>query len=217
MQIERILNNDLTILAARSNEGKSIFLAQLVKEYTQKFNGTVWVCGMKEEITNKLPVKTFKSLIELEEIESAIVIIDEVGQLFDLTDKRKQKQVDQTLRTVNHKGNKILLAGLPTDFKKYLCAKAKCFLLKSLKITDLINGSEIKSVVSQYSGDEKGTFLLKIPINEVLCYDGHYWKEKVEYVAEFDTKKNNTNLFEQKVQQKEQLFVTKKKGTEKHS
>ncbi len=195
MKIERILKNDVSMLTARSNEGKTMLLCNIIKEYEKKYNGVVWAFGMKEELVEKLKIKQFSSLIELEEIKNAIIIIDEIGIIFDLENRKKKKQIDNTLRMINHNNNKLLLTGLPTDFKKYLCGKVKCFLFKALKISDLINGSDAKEIVNQYNGIEKGAFILNIPKDKVLCYDGNFWKENVKYNKEFDTKTNNVGLF----------------------
>ena len=222
MQIKRILSNDLSIMTARSNEGKTMVLVNLIKEYQKSFNGDIWVFGIKPEVTDKLKVKTFTSLLELEQIKEAVIIIDECGLLFDLDNRKNRKQVDLTLRLVNHNGNKILLSGLPTDFKKYLCAKAKCFMFKTLQMSDLINGSQAKEIVNQHKGVEKGTYLLTLPINKMLCYcpnkskKGHYWIEDIEYLPEFDTKSNNKDLFIKNVQKmciKRAKKVQKQKST----
>jgi len=195
MNIKRILKNDLSIFMARSNEGKTMALVNLILAYKKRFDGDIWVFGMKEEITLALGVKTFQSLVELEQIKESIIVIDEVGLIFDLDNRKQKKQIDLTFRKVNHNGNKIILCGLPTDFKKYICAKAKCFMYKTLKISDLINGSEAKEVINQYNGDEKGTYILGLPINKMLCFDGHYWLEDIDYLIEFDTKRENKDLF----------------------
>lgn len=201
MDIKRILSNDLSVLTARSNEGKTMALVNIILEYKKEFNGDIWVFGVNKHLTDILKVKTFTSLLELEQIKEAIVIIDEVGLIFDLENRKNRKQIDLTLRLVNHNGNKILLSGLPTDFKKYICAKAKCFMFKTLQVSDLINGSQAKEIVMQHKGVEKGTYILDIPIDKMLCYcpnkskQGHYWIETIKYLKEYDTKVDNKDLF----------------------
>lgn len=208
--LKRLLQNDLGILCGRSNEGKTMALINIITAYQDNYDGKIWVFGMKKELTNRLGVNTFESLLELEQISDSIIIIDEVGLLFDLDNRKKKKQVDTTLRMVNHNNNKILLSGLPTDFKKYICGKSKYFLYKTLKISDLINGSDIKEAIKQYEGTGKGSFLLHVPIDKMLCYDGHYWYQDVKYNSTFDTKANNKDLFVPK-------NVPIKKGTKKLS
>ena len=196
MNTERILNNDLGILMSRSNEGKTHTLCALIEEYKRQFNGNVTTFGFRDELIDLLNVNSFSSLIELEEIRNSIIIVDEVGSLFDLENRTKRHLIESTLRLVNHRGNKILLSGLPSDFKKFLCAKAKVFLFKTLMISDLINGSLAKEILLQYRGPGLGTYTLLFDKGTMLCYDGTFWKESCSYNEKFDTKKNNENLFQ---------------------
>ena len=195
MNTERILNNDLGILMSRSDEGKTHTLCTLITEYKKQFNGNVTTFGFRDELIDLLNVKSFSSLIELEEIRNSIIIVDEVGSLFDLENRTKRHLIESTLRLVNHRGNKILLSGLPSDFKKFLCAKAKVFLFKTLMISDLVNGSLGKEILMQYRGPGLGTYTLLFDKGTMLCYDGTFWRENVSYNEKFDTKKNNENLF----------------------
>lgn len=195
MKIERILNNDLTILLARSNEGKTQTIINLIKGYKEKYKGDVQTFGISKIITDKLKVNTFNSLLELEKIKNSIILIDEVATIFDLEDRKYRKQIENILRLVNHNGNKIFLSGLCSDFKKFLCAKAKCFLFKGLNISDLINGSLAKEILLQYKGDGVGVYNFELPKDKLLCYDGQYFIEEVKYYKELDLKTGNINLF----------------------
>ena len=199
MEIERILNNDLGILMSRSDEGKTHTLCYLIEQYKKQYNGTVTTFGFRDELLNLLNVKSFSSLIELEEIRNSIIIVDEAGALFDLEDRKKRRQIESTLRLVNHRNNKILLSGLPSDFKKFLCAKAKLFLFKTLMISDLINGSMAKEILMQYRGIGLGTHTLLLDKGTMLCFDGTFWRESVSYNEKYDTKTGNENLFVKKV------------------
>lgn len=192
------MDNDLSLLMGMSNSAKSSFLYSLIKEYKDKYNGEVYAYGLDHTICLMLGVKTFSSLPELELIKGGIVIIDEVKKLIDISDRRNRKQVDNVFRLVNHKGNKMILSGLPSDFPKYICAKAKVFMYKSLAITDLINGCKAKTHLLDYKGDGIGNYTLDLPINEVLCYDDGYWNETFKYNEAFDTKKDNPDLFVKK-------------------
>ncbi|MCK4260103.1 MAG: hypothetical protein KAX49_14080 [Halanaerobiales bacterium] len=195
MEIERILNNDIGVLMSRSNEGKTHTLCSLIQEYKQKYNGSVTTFGFKDALINLLDVQSFSSLIELEEIRNSVIIVDEVGILFDLENRKKRRMIEGTLRLVNHRGNKILLSGLPSDFKKFLCAKSKVFLFKTLMISDLINGSLAKEMLLQYRGLGLGAHSLLLPKEMMLCFDGRFWTERMPYNAAYDTKLENENLF----------------------
>jgi len=198
IKVKRLMKHDLGILTARSSEGKTMALVNFILSLQDKYDTPIWCFGLKQELVSKLKIKPFQSLIELEKIRDSFIIIDEVGLLFELDNRKNKKQVDLTLRMVNHNNNKILLSGLPSDFKKYICAKAKYYLFKGLKISDLINGSEAKEVVNQYRNELKGTFMLNVPIDKMLCYDGNYWIEHIDYLKQYDTKRDNSDLFQLK-------------------
>ncbi len=202
LDVQRILKNNLSILMSKTNEAKTSFMCELIKEYKENFDGNVCAFGFKEELINKLNIKSFSSLLELENISNSIIFVDEVKVLLELENRKKATQVDNILRLVEHKGNKIFLSGLPSDFKKFICAKTVCFCYKSLEITDLINGSRAKEILLQYRGREIGSFGLHLPKEEVICYDGEFWKERFPYRTEWDTKLGNCDLFKEKIVQK---------------
>lgn len=198
----RILNNDLVLIMSKSNEGKTMLICNLIRDYKSYFTGNIKVFGLDKSIVCKLGVSPFSSLLELEQIKNSIVFIDECGILMDLDNRQKKKQIEGILRKVNHNGNKLILGGLPMDFKRFLCSKAKVFMFKSLLLSDLINGSMAKEVIKQYELEEKGEFSLDFPIDEVLCFDGEFWSEKITYYKEFDTKLSNDDLFSSKNKKK---------------
>lgn len=196
--LKRILSNDFSVLLARSDEGKSMFLAHLIKEYTELFKGNVWGYGLKDVIYNSLHINRFNSVLELEQIRDSIIVIDEIGTLFPMENRKNWVLIERTFRLVNHNGNRIIASGLCFDFKKWLSAKARCFMYKGLNLSDLINGSLAKNILMEYHGDCIGSFSLEIPKNKVLLYDGHYDMIEFPYYEEFDTKKDNIDLFQKK-------------------
>lgn len=199
MNVEKILNNDLGIFMARSDEAKTSALCQIISEYKAKYKGNVNVFGIKQELVELLKISSFSSLIELEQITNSIVIIDELKLLFDFDNRKLRKHIINVLRIVNHNGNKILLCGLPSDFPKFICAKAKFFMYKSLMLSDMINGSMAKEILLQYRGEGLGWNCFLIPKSHILCYDGReFYVEEFQYNPEFDTKKDNIDLFRKK-------------------
>lgn len=195
----KILSNSLTLVMGRSNEAKTSLLCELIADYTKNYDGLVFVYGLKEELTNKLNVKTFNSLLELEQIKDSIVIVDEMRVLFDIENRKMTPFIDNILRRINHNNNKLVLCGLPSDFKKYICAKGTAFIYKSLDYTDLINGSRAKEIIMMYKGSEAGAYTLDLKKSESLFYDGNEFEKIVlPFNTEWDTKRNNKNLFIQK-------------------
>ena len=199
IDIVRILKNDMTIVLGGSNSGKTMLLCNLITDYRKNFTGDVHCFGFRPTLAKDLKVKTFSSLLELEQLKNSIIVIDELNRLFDLNNRKKHSQVETILRMVNHNGNKLVLCGLPTDFKKFLCAKASCIIYKKLNFYDLINGSMAKLILEQYAEAENGVFCFGCAINEALCWvQEGFWKETVQYKKEWDTKYHNPSLFVEK-------------------
>jgi hypothetical protein len=201
MQIERILQNEITILTARRNEGKTMALLNMILKYKKKYVRDVWVYGVKSEIIDNLEragihVKVFYSVREMERIRDAIIFADEAGQLLNVVNRKQHEEMLRTLRLVSHQNNRIVLCGLPFDFKKLFSAQATCFLYKSLNIAELINGSTIKETLLEYKEYHLGAYTLSVPKNQILCYDSDgFWMDEVNYYAEYDSKTENVNLF----------------------
>ena len=204
MNIERILNNEITILTARRNEGKTQTLVNMILEYASKYSADIWVYGLKTCTIKALKkeginVNVFYSIREMENIENSIIFADEAGQLLNVVNRKQQEEMLNTLRLVSHSNNRIILCGLPFDFKKIFSAQATCFMYKSLNIAELINCSTIKETLMEYKEAERGAYTLKLPKGKVLCYDaGGFWLDDVVYFKELDSKADNLDLFQEK-------------------
>ena len=204
MNIKRILNNNVSILVGQTNTGKTMLLANIMAEYIRDYTSQVFCYGIRPEITDKFhPLVTpFSSVRELEQIQNGIIIIDELGAIFDLDNRKQKRRIEQTLRLVTHHNNRLILAGLPTDFRKFISAKSTCFMYTSLTISDLINGSLAKTTLLEYAESELGAYVLSIPQGQVLCYDDKiipgFWMDEFGYYEDFDTKKDNLNLFKKR-------------------
>ena len=202
MNIDRILNNDITILMSEINQGKSMCLINIVIEYMTHYLGDVYVYGLMPEVLIQMDtVRPFSSVLELEHLQNGIIIIDELNSLFNLNNRKEHRMIEKTLRMTAHHNNKIVMAGVPDNFRKFLSSLATGFMFKSLNLGSLINGSHGKRILEQYRLPEMGAFTLSIPKNKVLCYseeivDGSkFWMDDVVYFEQFDTKLKNSNLF----------------------
>ena len=191
--IKSLLKEDITILLGKSNSGKTTLLNDMMLTLSKVLKlKNLYTYGIKNS-----KYKMFYSLLELEQIKNSFIFIDEIGLLFNLDDRKNKDQIDKILRLVNHNNNKLVLTGLPTDFKKFLSAKANTIIFKSLNKTDLINGSETKNVLVQYKDASNGVLSLQIPIDKALVYnktDGFYMID-IEYSKATDTKQKNLNLW----------------------
>ena len=206
MNIDRILKNDITILMSEINQGKTMTLCNIIVEYVTKYTGDVYVYGLRPKILGQMTtIYPFSSVLELEKIQNGIIIIDELNSLFNLNNRKEHRMIERTLRMTSHHNNKLVMAGVPDNFRKFLSSLATCFMFKSLNLGSLINGSHGKRILEQYRLSEMGAFTLSIPKNQVLCYSeeivngSNYWIDDVLYFERFDTKKENSNLFQLRV------------------
>jgi len=189
--IKKMFNKPKIIgVIADVNEGKSMVTYNLI-EGLRTFNTKIHVFGLRKKVAG---TDEFHSVKEMEEFENSVIIVDEFFNLFNLDDRKQSRQIEQTLRLVNHRNNIIVLIGLPDNFKKYLSSKLSVILFKKCTLGSFINGSAVKNTCLDYKGYEMGTSILNIPINKCLVFDGSYEMVDIEYLREYDTKADNDKI-----------------------
>ena len=195
MNIKKILNKPKVIgVIADVNQGKSMFLYHLLEEAKKEHTFKLFYYGLRLDIEG-VEAQRIYSVAEMEAIQSSIIIVDELSSLLDLDNRKSKRQIENTLRLINHNNNILIMCGTPENFKKFLCAKLDEVFYKRTTIADFINGCTAKNILNSYKGYEKGAELLNLPINQVLHYDGkHYTTQKVPYYAQYDSKKDNEEI-----------------------
>ncbi len=179
-------------IIADVNEGKSLLIYYLIKKLKETYNFNLVTFGLKSEIEG---TTTINSLEQLEEIRDSLVFLDEFYTLFDLDDRKKKRQIERTLRLINHHNNILVLVGVPENFKKFLSGKISTCFYKKVTINDFINGSSVKSNIINYEGKGRGYKTLNLKKGEVLVFDGDYKIFPVDYLKEYDSKLNNKEIF----------------------
>lgn len=187
------------------NEGKSMLLYNLIdncKSYG-KFN--LFTYKLKVKVSNSTEIY---SIEELEQIKNSVIILDEVMSLWDLEDRKAKRQIEKSLRLIHHNNNVLVVCGVPENFRKFIASKLDKIIFKKCSISDFVNGSRIKKIATNYKGDELGTSILNIPINQALVFDGmHYSKYNIAYLSKYDTKRKNVQiLVKEKKQSKRPTF-----------
>lgn len=192
MNLNKLFQNKRIIgVVADVNQGKSMTLYNMIEQLPKNLN--IYSYGLR---ANNDRIQNIYSVAEMEQIKNSVIIIDELSSLFDLDNRKIKKQIENTLRLIYHNNNLLILCGTPENFKKFISAKIEAFIFKKTTIADTINGSRVKNIINQYKGYEKGTEILNLNINECLIYNGlHYYKEQVEYLKKYDTKKDNVPFF----------------------
>lgn len=188
-----------------TNSGKSNLLYHIIDTLRKDSVFTLHTFGLKSKLPDAIEIY---SLEELEAIKNSLIIADETFSLFDIDNRTKRKQIEETLRLLHHNNNILILSILPENAKKFLASKFNMMIFKKCSIADFINGSVTKRVVQQYCGAEKGHAILDIPINKALIFDGKNYKMMdVKYYPEHDSKAGNATIIKSKT-----LFFKKKAG-----
>jgi len=183
-------------VVADVNKGKSMLLYHILETLGKTKTFNLFYYGLRLKIKGATCIYSVK---ELEEIRNSFVVIDELSSLFDLDNRKVKKQIESTLRLINHNNNILILCGTPENFKKFISAKIDYFVYKKCTLTDFINGSRAKNLLLEYCGNERGTEILNLAIDRALLYDGQHWsKIDVPYYKKYDTKRNNEKILKKK-------------------
>lgn len=182
-------------IIADVHQGKSNLIYHLAEELQKEYSFNLYTFGLKNQVPN---AKEINSLDELEEIRDSLIFLDEFYSLFDLEDRKKKKQIEITLRLINHNNNILVLVGLPENFKKFISAKIDVCFYKKVKLDDFINGSRVKKNLQDYQGTYKGSKTLNLAQNQVLVFDKDYNLFDVPYLEKYDSKKDNIDIFVRK-------------------
>lgn len=177
------------------NSGKSNLIYYLIKKLRKTYSFNLVTFGLKFETKD---TKTINSLEELESLRNSLVFLDEFFTLFDLEDRKKKRQIEKTLRLIFHNNNILVLVGVPENFKKFISSKISTCFYKKVNMRDFINGSSVKSKLVAYEGVGMGNETLNLRMGEVLVFNEDYKIFNVPYLKEFDSKKNNKDIFEKK-------------------
>jgi len=183
-------------LVGNANEAKSNLIYYILDTLKKDFKFKVYVYGLRCNVLNTTIVH---SVEEIEQVQNSIIIVDEMENLFDFSDRKVKKQIEKTIRLIFHNNNILFLCGLGENFKKFLSAKLSVVIYKKTTIADLINGSVVKRIVLKYEGAEKGSNILHLNLDEALVFDGlHYEKIKIPYLKQYDTKASNVPILVRK-------------------
>lgn len=183
-------------LVGDADSGKSNLLYWIIKALREKYNFNLYSYGLRVYVQGEQ--KIF-SVEQLEVIHDSIIIVDEFASLFDVDDRKQKKQIENTLRLIFHRNNVVLFCGVPENYKKFIASKLQAVIYKQSSLGDFINGSRTKTIILNYSGEERGSAMLSLSPDKAIVWDGkHYTKVAVPYIPEGDTKAVNTDILKVK-------------------
>ncbi|MGQ4876861.1 MAG: hypothetical protein ACP6IY_22575 [Promethearchaeia archaeon] len=174
------------------NESKSNLLYHLIEELRKEGKFSLYTYGLRKKISYST---TIYSIEELEKIRNSVVIIDEVMSLWDLTNRMAKRQIENTLRLIHHNNNVLVVCGVPENFRKFIASKLDYVFFKRVTISDFVNGSRVKRILTNYKGSELGSSVLNLRRDETILFNGlHYSKLEVPYYPKYDSKKDNPQI-----------------------
>lgn len=193
--------NRICALAGDKSTGKTNNLMALIKDFRKENKKTkIYVFGLDEHTLNWIKKLTnvfeVSSLEQLANKKDALIIIDEFVRL-KLNDRRYKERLDQFTDFIYHNNNWVILS-CPNlrEYNSIIGSKIEGWLIKSLKISSLVNGSQLKEIILNYSGRFKCINSIDIEEDKILVINDDYEKViKLEYIKEVDNKVNNVDIF----------------------
>lgn len=187
-------------LAGNKNSGKTNNIAQMIKEYRRVDKKTeIYVYGLPESTLIALKpynVLEISSIDQLVDKERCIIIIDEMQRL-KINDRRNKDTLNEIVDFVYHKGNYIIFSSPNIrEFNSVIGGVIEKWLLKSVRIDQTVNGSQLKATVEKYKGRYKSLGSICLPVDKMLIINKDFEQVlDIEYFEEADSKKEMKSLF----------------------
>ncbi|MFA6074020.1 MAG: hypothetical protein WC758_07935 [Candidatus Woesearchaeota archaeon] len=189
-------------LAGEKNSGKTNNLMALLKDFRNKNKTTeIYVFGLEEQVLNW--VKKFENVFEISSLEQlrdkkdSLIILDEFQRL-RLNDRRYRDLLNDFIDFIYHNNNWVIFSSPNLrEFNSIICGKIERWALKSLRLKDLICGSQLKEAVLGYNGRFKCINDISIEPEKLLIINEDYERViELDYIKDVDTKFKSKDIFE---------------------
>lgn len=186
--------------AGEKNCGKTNNLIAILKDFRKVEKDTrIYVFGLNglalEFVKNLGNVEEISEINQLSSVENSLIIIDEFQKLkFD--DRRYRSRLDDFISFIYHRNNWLLLCSPNLrSYNSIVGSYIERWVLKTIKLTNLTRGSQLKTKVEGYSGRFKVINDIILPDNKIYIPD----EDKdvyvdLPYIEEVDGKKTNSKL-----------------------
>jgi len=159
----------------------------------------IYAYGLPSELfplLEELNVKVVDTLKQLINKKNCLLILDEFQQL-NLGDRRYKQLLQEFMAFVYHKNVYVLFCSPTTrEYTSIIGGYIEVWLLKSMYVSDCVNGSQLKKALDEYKGEYCHLGYFDIPKGEmVVLNDEKRTVLTLEYVEEADTKKKYRELF----------------------
>lgn len=195
-------------LAGNKSEGKTNNLMALIEDFRKENNDTpILVYGMDEICLKWL--EQFREVYEISELsqlsdkKNCLILIDEFQKL-KLNDRRYKETLDDIIDFIYHNNNWVIFSSPNLrEFNSVIGSKIERWVLKSLDLKSLVNGSQLKATVMNYGGRYKILNNIRIGKEKLLVINEDYEKIiTVKYISQVDAKQENVNIFDRKLSRK---------------
>lgn len=187
-------------LCGNKNSGKTNNLIRLITDF-RKLNKEVkiYAYGMDKGLSKTLRDLNIEEICSIEQLvykKNCIIIIDEFQKLRFNTPKHRE-ELNAFVDFIYHSNCYCILSSPNIrEFNSIIGGVVEKWLLKSVRIDQCINGSQLKKVIDSYKGHHKVLGSIDLPKNRLLVINND--KEivlKLNYVKSADTKKGMTKIF----------------------
>jgi hypothetical protein len=130
--------------------------------------------------------------------------MDEFPTFLRLSNRKSMEASENSLRTVYHSNNILVLSGLPHNYNKFISGLLQVTIFKQSNLEDFIQRSSLQQFTASYNGGysvSKGQALLKMDKSTALVWinGGFCYEVNVPYVKWGDTKLHNKPILVEKV------------------
>jgi len=202
MLLKKLFGNKRIVgLAGEKSSGKTNNLMAIIKDF-RKYNKTtkIYFYGLDGVTTTWLKKQgncfEVSSINQLTNKDGCIFILDEVQRL-KLNSRQHKDLVDKFVDFIDHSNNYAILSSPNLrEFNSILGSKIQRWALKTIGFSNLVNGSQLKDVVNNYSGRYKMINDIIIPKEKLLIYnEDEELTLELEYIKEIDKKKDQVDVF----------------------
>jgi hypothetical protein len=188
-------------LAGGRNTGKTNNLMAILIDFRKSNKNTIiYYYGLEDSVVlwiNKNIGNCFEisSLEQLSNKRDSLIILDEMQNL-NLNDRRYKEVLNQFVDFIYHKNNRVILSSPSLrEFNSIIGSKIDKWILKSLKLSSLINGSQIKTMVMNYKGRYKSINDIVVGNGEILIINDKFEKVvTLPYIEDADSKRFNKDI-----------------------
>lgn len=199
----------IVALAGDKDCGKSNNLIALIEDFRKiNKNTPIYVYGLDSETLKYL--ERFDNIFEITELSQltgknkSLFIIDEFQKLH-LGDRRYKDLLDSFVDLIYHKenNNRVLFCSPNLrEFNSVIGGKIEKWIVKSISFDCLVNGSQLKQAVTNYSGRYKQLNDLIIPKDTILILGEDTTRSiQLPYIEEADGKADIEDIFKEDIQE----------------